>query len=56
MFSQIRVCPFSSLLFRTSGQITGCSKSNIENKIVFRMFGMKTVQMFGTKKYRMFGA
>ncbi len=30
-----RVCPFSSSLFRTSGQITGCSKSDIEHKIVF---------------------
>jgi hypothetical protein len=29
------VCPFSSPLFRTSGQMTGCSESTIEHNINF---------------------
>ncbi len=51
----IRVRPFSSSLFRTSDEITGCSEWNNNKKSGGPMFGMKVVQNFVTEKYMMFG-
>jgi hypothetical protein len=47
--------PFSSLLFRTSGQITGCSESDTEHKIGFLDVRNENRAGVRNKKYVMFG-